>query len=252
AVGSSANCADPMTVLNTVVAEQLVDFKTKVDADIKKGEKRDSAILKALRQCIKASRSILFEGDNYSDDWANEAKKRGLSNIKSTPKALDAYVTKESKALFERAGILNERELEARHEIRLENYTLKVQIESRLIEELALNQIIPSAIRYQTEVLTNITQSKAAGMPAASHTTSLELAKSLSEHISAVKQGVLAMREARTKAENQKTTRAEAIAFCDNVKPQFETIRHHVDELELLVDDGYWPLPKYREILFTR
>jgi len=252
AVGSSANCADPMTVLNAIMADQLNDFKDKVDAQIKKGEKKDSAILKVLRTCIKSSKKILFEGDNYSDDWAKEAKKRGLSNIKATPVALDGFISSVTKKLFTRLNIMTEREIEARHDIRLENYTMKVQIESRLIEELALNQIIPSSIRYQTEVFTHIAQAKAAGMPKGAVDTTTELAKSLTTHITGIKQGVLKMRAERTKAEKQKTSRAEAVAFCDKVKPLFETIRDHVDELELLVDDSMWPLPKYREILFTR
>ena len=252
AVGSSANCADPMTVLNTIVANQLNDFKEKVDAHIDAGDKKDTAILKELRACIKSSKSILFEGDNYSGDWEKEAEKRGLTNEKSTPKALDAYVSDSSKKLFVENDIFNEKELEARHEIRLENYTMKVGIESKMIEELALNQIIPVALRYQTEIFRNISAGKEAGMTKKDLETSTEIAKSITRHILGLKEGILEMREEREKAENSKNSREEAIAFCDHVKGMFEQIREHVDELELLVDDTLWPLPKYREILFAR
>ncbi len=252
AVGSSANCSDPMTILNTIVANQLNVFKENVDKHIAKGEKKDSAILKELRACIKASKNILFEGDNYSADWEKEAAKRGLSNVKSTPVALDAYISDSSKKLFSDNNIFTAREIEARHDIRLENYTMKVQIESRMIEELALNQIIPAAIRYQTEVLTNMREAKGAGLPARAIKTQKEIAVAISEHIEAARNGVIKMRSERDKAEKGKTSRGVAVAFNKNVKPLFEEIRGHIDELELLVMDDFWPLPKYREILFTR
>lgn len=252
AVGSSANCADSMTVLNTIVASQLKLFKKKVDANIKSGDKKDTAILKELKECIQTSKNILFEGDNYSFEWEKEAKKRGLNNEKNTPKALDAYVSKQSVDLFVNNNIFNENELAARHEIRLENYTLKVEIESRMIEELALNQIIPVSLRYQTEIFNNISGGKIARMSEKELDTSIEIAKSISKHVLGLKEGILTLRKAREKAEKSKSTREEAIAFCDNVKGLFEGIRYHADELELLVDDKLWPLPKYREILFAR
>lgn len=252
AVGSSANCADPMTILNTIVANQLVEFKKHVDQQIEDGVKKDTAILAELRECIISAKKVLFEGDNYSQGWENEAEKRGLTNEKNTPKALDAYVTKESKDLFVRNEIFTERELEARHEIRLENYVMKVGIESKMIEELALNQVVPVALRYQTEIFNNISAGKAAGMSDHDLETSIEIAKKITRHVNQIKNGVLTMRKARHKAEEAKNTRDEAIIYCNDVKSLFEGIRNDVDELELLVDDALWPLPKYREILFTR
>ncbi|MBK8483432.1 MAG: glutamine synthetase III [Saprospiraceae bacterium] len=252
AVGSSANCADPMMVLNMIVANQLNEFKEKVDKHIADGEKKDSAILKELRACISASRNILFEGDNYSAAWANEAAKRGLQNIKTTPLALDAYTTKKANNLFKGMKILNDKEQEARHEIHLEKYIKKVEIEASLVEELALNQIIPACLRYQTEVMQNIKTSIDAGMPKSSILTQQKIAQTIANHIDAVYLGVEKMVEEREKAEHQKSTREKAIYFCDQVKPIFLEIRSHVDDLELQVEDQYWPLPKYREILFNR
>jgi glutamine synthetase len=252
AVGSSANCADPMMVLNMIVGNQLNEFKEKVDKHIAEGEKKDSAILKELRACIKSARNILFEGDNYSDAWANEAAKRGLPNIKTTPLALDAYTTPKAHKLFKETNILNDKEQEARHEIHLEKYIKKVEIEASLIEELSLNQILPACIRYQTELLNNIKSGSDAGLTQASFKTQHKIVESISKHIEAVYSGVENMIGAREKAEHQKTTREKAIYFCDKVKPLFIEIRSHVDDLELLVEDKYWPLPKYREILFNR
>ncbi len=252
AVGSSANCADPMTVLNTIVANQLVEFKENVDKHIEAGDKKDSAILKELRACIKASKNILFEGDNYSEQWEKEAKKRGLQNEKSTPIALDAYVSKKSKKLFLDSGIYTERELEARHEIRLENYSMKVLIEARMIEELALNQIIPAALSYQTEVFQNIANGVSAGFKDAQLKTAKTIAKTISEHVEAIQTGVEKLRVAMDKAESSKDSREHAVICHEEVKGLFSVIREPVDELELIVDDSYWPLPKYREILFAR
>jgi glutamine synthetase len=252
AVGSSANCADPMMVLNMIVGNQLNEFKEKVDKHIADGEKKDSAILKELRACIKSARNILFEGDNYSDAWAKEAEKRGLQNIKSTPLALDAYKTKKAHKIFLDNKILNEKEQEARHEIHLEKYIKKVEIESSLIEELAMNQILPASIRYQSELNNNIKTSVEAGMSATFSKTQKQMSETIAGHIDAVYNGVTRMVHEREIAENLNTTRDKAIYFCDHVKPLFIEIRSHVDDLELMVEDKYWPLPKYREILFTR
>lgn len=252
AVGSTANCADPMMVLNMIVGNQLNEFKEKVDKHISDGEKKDSAILKELRACIKASRNILFEGDNYSEAWAKEAAKRGLPNIKTTPLALDAYTTAKAHKLFTDNKILNEKEQEARHEIHLEKYIKKVEIEASLIEELATNQILPACIRYQTELLNNIKSANEAGLSKASYKTQQSIVESIGKHIDDVYMGVEKMLVEKEKAEHQKTTRDKAIYFCDKVKPLFLEIRSHVDDLELLVEDQYWPLPKYREILFNR
>ncbi len=252
AVGSTANCADPMMVLNLIVANQLNEFKERVDKLIAAGEKKDSAILKELQACIKSSRNILFEGDNYSEAWAKEAAKRGLANIKTTPLALDAYGTKKAKKLFHEAKILNEKELDARHEIYLEKYIKKVEIEASLAEELALNQILPACLRYQTDVFQNIRAAMDAGMPKTALKTQQELAKNLSEHIDGVYSNLSKLGAEKEKAHKQKSTREQAIAFCDKVKPILTAVREHVDALELLVEDQYWPLPKYREILFNR
>ena len=249
AVGSSANCADPMMVLNTIVANQLNEFKEKVDKHIEAGDKKDSAILKELRACIKSSKNILFEGDNYSEAWANEAEKRGLPNVKTTPTALDAYTTKKAKEIFSKNNILSEKEQEARHEIYLENYIKKVEIESSLVEELTMNQILPACIRFQTDLFQNIKASSEAGIP---NKTAQTIAKSVSAHIDEVYAGIEKMKAARSKVHHLNTTRDKAIALCDQVKPLFLEIRSHVDDLELLVEDKYWPLPKYREILFNR
>jgi glutamine synthetase len=252
AVGSTANCADPMMVLNMIVGNQLNEFKEKVDKHIADGEKKDSAILKELRACIKTSRNILFEGDNYSEAWAKEAAKRGLPNIKTTPLALDAYTTTKAHHLFKANNILNEKEQEARHEIHLEKYIKKVEIEASLIEELATNQVLPACIRYQTELLNNIKSANEAGLSKASYKTQQSIIESIGKHIDEVYMGVEKMLVEKEKAEHQKTTRDKAIYFCDKVKPIFLEIRSHVDDLELLVEDQYWPLPKYREILFNR
>jgi glutamine synthetase len=252
AVGSSANCADPMTVMNTIMASQLRKFKKSVDASIKKGEKKDTAILKELSEYIRTSKKILFEGDNYGEAWAKEAEKRGLSNIKSTPRALDAYVTKKSVTMFEKTGVMTKKEMEARHDIRLENYILKVEIESRTIEELAMNQILPAAIKYQTDLFSNLSKAKNAGLPASATSIQKVLAKEVSGHIEGIYSGLEAMRKARSAAEKIDDSRNKAITFCEKVKPFFEDIRSHVDSLELVVEDDYWPLPKYRELLFTR
>lgn len=252
AVGSSANCADPMMVLNTIVANQLNDFKSKVDKHIADGEKKDSAILKELRECIKSCKNILFEGDNYSEAWAKEAEKRGLPNIKTTPLALDAITTKKSHYLFTSLNILNDRELEARHEIYLEKYIKKVDIESSLIEELALNQILPACMRYQTEVMANLKNATEAGVPKSAMKTQNHIVEILSTHIEGMYQNIEKMVAERQKAHQQKSTRETALYLCDKVKPLFLEIRSHADDLELYVEDKYWPLPKYREILFNR
>lgn len=252
AVGSSANCADAMMILNMIVANQLNEFKEKVDQHIQAGEKKDSAILKELRSCIKSSKNILFEGDNYSEAWAKEAAKRGLPNIKTTPLALEGYITKKAKKLFAENKIMNEKEVEARHEIHLEKYIKKVQIECSLAQELCMNQILPACLHYQTDVLQNIKAGQDAGLNKASMKTQIELANTLSEHINGAYTTLDAMTQALEKAHKQKSTRDEAIAYCDKVKPLLQQLRDHVDTLELYVEDKHWPMPKYREILFNR
>ena len=284
AVGSSANCASPMIVLNTIMADQLVKFKKDVDALIKKGTKKDEAILQTLRNYIIASKKIRFEGNNYSQEWVEEAEQRGLPNIKLTPLALDAFTTKDNVDLFERNGIFNEVELHARQEIKLEKYIYKVQIESRIMTELALNNIIPTAIKYQNTLIENLKGLKELGLIDITQTaskemvghdsgdvlpkenvngngfvpdgsmafTQIETIKSISMHISAIKKYTDHMVEERKKANAMSSVRDKAMYYGENINGCFDKIRYHADKLELLVDDQLWPLAKYREMLFAR
>ncbi|MBV6472905.1 MAG: Glutamine synthetase [Saprospiraceae bacterium] len=249
AVGSSANCADAMMTLNMIVANQLSGFKEKVDKHIQDGEKKDTAILRELAVCIESSRNILFEGDNYSEAWEREAERRGLPNIQTTPDALDVYGTDKARKLFAAAGVMNEKELEARHEIYLEKYIKKVQIEVSLARELCLNQILPACLRYQTELMANLAASRDSGL---STETVGELITIVAENIDAVRKGLSELDDALGQAHEQPTTRERAQSYCKDVKPLLQNIRYHVDKLELFVEDRNWPLPKYREILFNR
>ncbi len=252
AVGSSANSSAPMTVLNTIMADQLVAFKKEVDALINKGEKKDVAILTVIKKYIKESKSIRFEGNGYSVEWEKEAAKRGLANVKTTPKALDAYVSKKTTDLFTRNSIFNPIEIHARHDIMLENYMKKLQIESRIIGELVTSSVIPSAVSYQNTLLENVKGLKEVGLPKATYESQLELIKKISEHVSIIKKSVDEMTEERKKANTIADARKLAIAYDEKVKPFFETIRYNVDKLELIVGDEYWPLPKFRELLFLK
>ena len=253
AVGSSANCAVPMTTLNTVMAETLKNFKTEVDALIEKGDKKEVALLHVIRKYIVESKKILFEGDGYSEEWAKEAEKRKLENVKTTPLALDAFVTDKSKKLFESNNIYTHLELEARHEIMLEDYVKKVQIEARVMGDLASTFILPSAVKYQNILLQNINGLKEAGVGKDAYANQLQIVKKLSEHMQIMSDKTEAMIEARRKANEITDSKKKAIAYCDDVKGNhFEEIRYHADKLELMVDDSLWLLPKYREILFLR
>ncbi|MCI0921359.1 glutamine synthetase III family protein [Sphingobacterium rhinopitheci] len=250
AVGSSANSALPMTVLNTIVAAQLIDFKIEVDKQIKKGTKKDLAILNVIRKYIKESKAIRFEGNGYSDEWAAEAEARGLSNIKSTPKALDVYVTEESLELFERLGIYTKRESEARHEILLENFYKKLQIEARVIGEIVNSQIAPACFTYQNELITNVKGLKDLGLAKEAYSSQLNLVERISKHTNLILEKSEEMRQARKKANTIEDMRELAIAYDQIVKPYFDDIRYHVNKLEKIVDDAKWPLPKLRELLF--
>ncbi len=252
AVGSSANSALPMTILNTIVADQLKKFHAEVESIAKKGTKTDEAILKVLRKYIVESKAIRFEGNGYGDEWKKEAKKRGLSNVTTTPPALDAFVTKKSMDLFERNNIFSHRENEARHEIMLETYIKKIQIESRVMGSLAINHILPAAIKYQTLLVENVEGLKDIGLSKDTYAAQLELIKEISSHITIIKKNVDDMIEARKKANGITNVRTKAIAYCDKVKAHFDTLRYHVDKLELIVDDESWPLPKYREMVTIR
>jgi len=252
AVGSSANCSNAMTVLNTIVASQLAAFKKEVDGLIEKGTKKDEAILKVLRRYIVESKNIRFEGNGYSDEWVKEAKRRGLSNVTTTPPALDAYISKKSLKLFEEVGIFSHREAEARHEIMLETYIKKIQIEARVMGDLAINHILPAAVKYQTILAENITALKSAGMKADTYSMQLEQLKEISGYIASIKSNVDAMVEARKRANKLENVRDKAIAYCDKVKAYFDPIRDDVDHLEMLIDDALWPMAKYRELVTIR
>jgi glutamine synthetase len=255
AVGSSANCSSAMMVLNTIVADQLVKFHEEVQKLVAKDMKKDDAIFQVLRQYIIESKNIRFEGNGYGDEWLKEAKKRGLSNLKTTPEALDKLLDKKSRELFEKNEILNSRELEARYEIDLERYTKKLQIESRVIGDLAVNHVLPTAFAYQNVLVKNVSGlkdilSKTEFDSIASE--QVQMVKEISQRISALRGLVGDMVEARKKANAKTSARDKAGAYCDSVKPFFEKIRYEVDKLELIISDEMWPLPKYRELLFNR
>jgi len=252
AVGSSANSSSAMVVLNTIVADQLIQFKKEVEGLVKKNVNLEEAILKVLRNYIVESKRIRFEGNGYGEEWLKEAKKRGLSNITTTPLALDAYISKKTLEVFEKNNIYSHREAEARHDILLEIYTKKIQIESRVIGDLALNHIIPTAIKYQNMLVQNVEGLMDIKMKTEVYRTQVEMIKQISGHITAIKQNVDDMIDSRKKANAISNTRNKAIAYCDKVKAYFEVIRYHVDKLEMIVDDQEWPLPKYREMVAIR
>jgi glutamine synthetase len=252
AVGSSENCAGPMTVLNTIVADALTDFKIEVDSIIEKGEKKEIALMQTIQKYIVESKNILFEGDGYSEAWAKEAEKRGLSNIKTTPLALDAFVSDAAKKLFSRFDIFTTKELEARHEIQLENYIKKIQIEARMMGELASTYILPPAVKYQNILIQNIKGLKELGFAEKDYSSQLQIAQKISEHVDVIGTRVKEMIEARKVANNISESRERAISYCDEVRKHFEVIRYHVDKLELLIDDELWELPRYRELLFVQ
>ncbi|MCX2681576.1 glutamine synthetase III [Galbibacter sp. EGI 63066] len=255
AVGSKSNCAKPMTVLNTIVAKQLQEFKKEVDGLIdKKGLKKDEAVFNVLREYIKSSKKIRFEGDGYSAAWEKEAEKRGLSNKKTTPEALKASVSKKAVDLFEEMGVMNSVEIRARHEIELEEYALKVQIEGRVLGDIAKNHVIPTAIRYQNTLIENVKGLKEVFGSDFKKLApeQLDLIEEISNHISEINSNVNFMVEERKKANKLEKVELKAEAYCEKVLPYFAKIRYHCDKLELLVDDSLWPLTKYRELLFTR
>ncbi|WP_299119034.1 glutamine synthetase III [uncultured Winogradskyella sp.] len=255
AVGSKANCANPMTVLNTIVAKQLIDFKHEVDELIdKKSMKKDDAVFNVLREYIKTSKAILFEGNGYSDAWEKEAKKRGLSNNKTTPEALKIKVAKSSIALFENLGVMNNVESEARYEIEMEEYILHIQIESRVLGDIARNHIVPTAVRYQNILIENVTGLKTIYGDKFKNFAKeqLSLIEQISHHIEAINSLVTKMTDARKSLNKQSDIEKKAHGYCNKVKPLFEDIRYHSDKLELMIDDELWPLTKYRELLFTK
>ena len=252
AVGSSANCAQSMTVLNTIMGQQLLNFKADVDKLVKEGESKDGAILRVLRQYITDSKNIRFEGDGYSEAWEKEAEKRGLSNVKTTPYALDFYISQKAKDLFAKNGIFTERELDARYEIMNHSYVLKIDIEAKALADLATSVIVPTAVEYMNKLITNIAGLKDAGIAAAASKGQKDLVAKIAGHVNSIMDHVAKLAEAMHSAHESKSTSDEAKAYCDKVKPLFDVIRDDVDALEIVVDDNLWPLPKYREMLFIR
>ena len=254
AVGSWANCAIPMTVLNTIVAKQLKKFKIEVDALIdEKGLKKDEAVFNILREYIKDSKAIRFNGDSYGEAWEKEAKKRGLSNNKTTPEALKVKVTKKVINLFEEMAVMNKVELEARYEIDLELYTKRVQIESRVLGDISRNHIVPTAIIYQNTLLENTKKLKEIFGAEYKNIAKeqIELIMIISNHITEINSLVNKMVDERKKA-NKLSGLKSSEYYCKKVQPFFEQIRYHCDKLETMVDDNLWPLTKYRELLFTK
>ncbi|WP_242121633.1 glutamine synthetase III family protein [Aestuariivivens sediminicola] len=255
AVGSTANCGNPMTVLNTIVAKQLIEFKVEVDKLIdKKGLKKDEAIFNVLREYIKSCRAILFEGNGYDEAWRVEAEKRGLSNNKTTPEALKAKVAPSTIKLFEEMKVMSEVESRARYEIEVEAYILHIQIESRVLGDIARNHVVPTAVKYQNILIENVKGLKEIFDKKFVEVSreQLNLIEEISQHIAGINANVTKMIEERKKANTQSDIEKKAHDYCFNVKSIFDDIRYHCDKLELLVDDELWPLTKYRELLFTR
>ncbi len=255
AVGSTANCGNPMTVLNTIVAKQLKDFKVEVDLLIdKKDLKKDEAIFNVLREYIKSTKAILFEGNGYGAAWEAEAKKRGLSNNKTTPEALKAKISEQTITLFEEMNVMSKIETEARYEIEMEAYSMHIQIEGRVLGDIARNHIVPTAVKYQNVLIENVKGLKEifeADFKSVSK-EQINLIKDISSHIEGINANVTKMINERRKANSIEDIEKKALAYCNKVKPLFDDIRYHCDKLELLVDDEIWPLTKYRELLFTR
>lgn len=252
AVGSSANCANAMIVLNAIMADQLKKFKTEVDGQIKKGKKKEEAILNVLKGYYKSSKAILFEGNGYGDAWVKEASKRGLSNIKTTPEALNAYISGTSKQLFERNDIFNGRELEARYEIMQESYVKKIDIEAKVLAQLAISHVIPSALSYQQKLSENVAALKAIGIPKTGYDAQFKFIEEISKYVKHIRESVEKMIAEMDKAHHIADTHKRAIAFCHKVKPVFEQIRKSSDALEFIIEDDLWKLPKYRELLFVK
>lgn len=255
AVGSEANCASAMIALNTAVAEQLTEFKKEVDELIEKGEPKISAIIQVVRKYIKLSKPIRFDGNGYSDEWKAEAARRGLDCETSCPVIFDQYLTEDSVRMFESAGVMTRKELEARNEVKWETYTKKIQIEARVLGDLVMNHIVPVAIEYQSKLIDNVYKMKQIFPAEEAEKLSAEnlaIIRKISEHTSYIKEHVDTMVEARKVANKITDERAKAVEYHDKITPMLEQIRYHIDKLELIVDDQMWTLPKYRELLFIR
>jgi glutamine synthetase len=252
AVGSSANCANSMIVLNAIMADQLNKFKKDVDAQMAKGKKKEDAILDILKSYYKSSRSILFEGNGYSDAWVKEAAKRGLSNIKTTPAALNAYITPKSKKVFSDNDVFNTRELEARYEIMQENYVKKIDIEAKVIGQLAISHVSPAALNYQQKLSNNVASLKSLGLPKTTYEAQLKFIQEVSKYVKHIRESVEKMIAESDKAHHIEDTHKRALSFCNKVKPLFDEIRRSSDALEFIIEDELWKLPKYRELLFIK
>ena len=255
AVGSEANCASAMLALNAAVAEQLKTFKTEVDAKIADGKETFAAILEVLRKDIKECKAIHFDGNGYSDEWKAEAARRGLDCETSVPVIFDNYLKESSVRMFESTGVMTRKELEARNEVKWETYTKKIQIEARVLGDLAMNHIIPTATRYQTSLIDNVYKMKdlfPADKASALSSRNLEIIEDIANRTNFIKEKVDEMVEARKVANKIESEREKAIAYHDKIVPTLEAIRYHIDKLELVVDDQIWTLPKYRELLFIR
>ncbi|HBK41587.1 MAG TPA: glutamine synthetase type III [Porphyromonadaceae bacterium] len=253
AVGSSANCSSAMSVLNAVVASQLIEFKKEIDKKMKEGMKKEQAIFDTIRLYIKACKPIRFDGNGYSEEWKEEARKRGLDCETSVPLIFDAYLSERSVKMYENIGVLSERELHARNEVKWETYTKKIQIEARVLGDLSMNHIIPVATQYQSMLLDNLYKMRVVFDEEKATRLSREdaaLIEEIATHISAIKTNVDDMVEARKSANKLEDAREKAIAYHDTVEPFLSVIRYHIDKLELMVDNQMWPLPKYRELLF--
>lgn len=255
AVGSEANCASAMIALNTAVAEQLREFKTEVDALIAKGEKKISAIIQVIRKYIKESKPIRFDGNGYSDEWKEEAARRGLDCETSCPVIFDQYLTPQSVQMFESTGVMNQKELEARNEVKWETYTKKIQIEARVLGDLVMNHVVPVATKYQSQLVDNVFKIQSIFSADEAEQLGAEnkaIIRKIAEHTTYIKEHVDAMVEARKVANKIESEREKAVAYHDTIAPMLEQIRYHCDKLELIVDDQLWTLPKYRELLFIR
>ncbi len=251
AVGSSQNCAAPMTVMNTMVGLQLLDFKRDVDRLMGKGIEKDEAILMTLKKYIRKMKPILFEGNNYSEEWKQEAARRGLSNHANTPEALAVLATPEAEEFYGRSGVLSKKELDALLNVQLHAYCTKLDIEAKTLTEMVQTLVVPAVVRYQTELAQNLATLKQAGLEE-SAALQRETLQQIAQHLGAIREGLQALQAAQAKAHAAKDLLTEAHLYCDEVKVHMERIRHAADELEGIVDDQYWPLVKYRELLFTR
>lgn len=252
AVGSSSNCASIMTVLNTIVGQQLTDFKNEVNSMVKDGDKKDAAILTVLKKYIETSQNILFEGDNYSEEWKKEAEKRKLANVKSAPQGLDFWITPKAKKVLVGNNIYSEKELEARWEVLQGIYQLKVEIEANTLADMVMNLIIPAAVQYQTQLAQNVATLKSIGIDPQTATCQLQIIADIANHINNLKSLTENLKDAVNKANKIDNIRQMAGAFSEEVKPYFKKIRQHADSLEAIVDDRLWQLPKYKELMFVR